>query len=47
MSLKSSYDTQWGPLMAAYSIASIPLILIFVFTMKLFVKGLSSGAVKG
>lgn len=47
MSLKSGYDTQWGPLMSAYCIASIPLILIFIFTMRLFVKGLSSGAVKG
>ena len=47
LSLKSGYDTQWGPLMSAYCIASIPLILIFIFTMKLFVKGLSSGAVKG
>jgi len=47
MSLNSGYDTQWGPLMAAYCIASIPLVLIFVFTMRLFVKGLSSGAVKG
>lgn len=47
MSLNSGYDTQWGPLMAAYCIASIPLILIFIFTMRLFVKGLSSGAVKG
>ncbi|MBU0714773.1 MAG: carbohydrate ABC transporter permease [Verrucomicrobia bacterium] len=47
MSLSSGYDRQWGPLMAAYCIASIPLVLIFVFTMRLFVKGLSSGAVKG
>ncbi|MBL4700250.1 MAG: carbohydrate ABC transporter permease [Phycisphaeraceae bacterium] len=47
MSLNAGYDTQWGPLMAAYCIASVPLILIFVFTMRLFVKGLSSGAVKG
>ena len=47
MSLSSGYDRLWGPLMAAYCIASIPLILIFVFTMRLFVKGLSSGAVKG
>ena len=29
------------------AIASIPMVLIFLFTMRLFVKGLSSGAVKG
>ena len=47
MSLNAGYDRQWGPLMAAYCIASIPLILIFIFTMKLFVKGIASGAIKG
>jgi ABC-type glycerol-3-phosphate transport system permease component len=30
-----------------YAIASIPLILLFLFTMRLFVKGLAAGAVKG
>ncbi len=47
MALNSGYDTQWGPLMAAYCLASIPLVLIFFFTMRLFVKGLSTGAIKG
>ena len=28
-------------------IASLPLILIFLFTMRLFVRGLSQGAIKG
>jgi hypothetical protein len=28
-------------------IAAIPLVLIFLFTMRLFVKGLTAGAVKG
>jgi len=28
-------------------IAAIPLVLIFMFTMRLFVKGLTAGAVKG
>ena len=36
----------WGPMMAGYTIASIPLIILFVFTSRLFVKGLSSGAIK-
>jgi len=30
-----------------HSIAAIPLVLIFLFTMRLFVKGLTAGAVKG
>lgn len=45
--MDSEYVKEWGPLMAGYTIASIPMILIFLFTMRLFVKGLSSGAVKG
>jgi len=32
---------------AAYAIAAVPLIILFLFAMKLFVKGLVGGAVKG
>lgn len=45
--LDGEYVKQWGRIMAAFFVASIPLLLIFLFTMKLFVKGLSSGAIKG
>lgn len=45
--LEGAYVKEWGPTMAAYAIASIPLVIIFLFTMRLFVKGLSSGALKG
>lgn len=38
--------TQWGNLMAGYTIASIPMIILFAFTSKLFVEGLASGALK-
>lgn len=43
----NSFIKLWGKLMAAYMFASLPLIVIFLFSMKLFVKGLSAGAVKG
>jgi ABC-type glycerol-3-phosphate transport system permease component len=43
---QGQYYTNWGPLMAGYVIASIPLIIMFAFTSRLFVKGLSSGAIK-
>jgi ABC-type glycerol-3-phosphate transport system permease component len=33
--------------MAGYALASIPIILLFIFSMKLFVRGLTEGAVKG
>ncbi|MEM6822596.1 MAG: carbohydrate ABC transporter permease [Verrucomicrobiota bacterium] len=45
--LEGEYVKQWGEMMAAYSIASLPLIVLFIFTMRLFVKGLAAGAVKG
>ena len=45
--MDSEYVKDWGALMSGYTIASIPLVLIFLFTMRLFVKGLASGAVKG
>lgn len=40
------YATLWGPLFAGYLIASIPLIVLFFFTMRYFIAGLSSGALK-
>jgi ABC-type glycerol-3-phosphate transport system permease component len=47
MRLEGEYVKQWGEMMAGYSIASIPLVVLFLFTMRFFVKGLSAGAVKG
>ena len=47
MMLDGEYHKQWGELMAAYSISALPLLIIFFFAMRLFVKGLASGAVKG
>jgi len=38
---------QWGELMAASVIMSIPAVLVFTFSQKLLVRGLSDGAVKG
>jgi ABC-type glycerol-3-phosphate transport system permease component len=45
--LDGEYVKQWGEIMAAYFVAAIPLIVIFLFCMKLFVRGLSAGAIKG
>jgi ABC-type glycerol-3-phosphate transport system permease component len=47
MMLAGEYDKHWGQLMAGYMISSIPLVIIFVFTMRLFVRGLGAGAIKG
>jgi ABC-type glycerol-3-phosphate transport system permease component len=37
---------QWGPMFAGYVIATIPLIVMFFFTMRYFVEGLATGAIK-
>ncbi len=41
-----SFMEQWGPLFAGYVISALPLIILFGFTMKLFIEGLASGAIK-
>jgi multiple sugar transport system permease protein len=45
--LDGEYVKQWGLIMSSFMVASIPLIIVFLFTMKLFIRGLSSGGVKG
>ncbi len=45
--LEGEYTRNWGQMMAGYTVASLPLVIMFLFCMKLFVRGLSSGAVKG
>ena len=45
--LDGEYVKQWGQMMGAFLIASIPLFILFIFCMKLFVRGLAAGAVKG
>ena len=45
--IDGEYVKEWGQIMATYFITSLPLIILFLFTMKLFVRGLSAGAIKG
>lgn len=40
------FNRDWGALMAGYTLASIPLIVVFVFAMRPFLEGLTSGAIK-
>jgi ABC-type glycerol-3-phosphate transport system permease component len=41
--MAGEYIKLWGPLMAGYALASIPVIILFIFSMRLFVKGMSEG----
>ncbi len=45
--LQGSYVKEWGPLMAAYFISAVPLVVLFAFTMRFFIRGISEGAIKG
>ncbi|MFB9278340.1 carbohydrate ABC transporter permease [Cohnella cellulosilytica] len=44
--LASSFPNDYGPLTAGYAIACVPLALLFIFGMRFFVQGMTSGAIK-
>jgi ABC-type glycerol-3-phosphate transport system permease component len=46
MTYQSAYYTRYGFMMAGLLIGSIPLVILFLFTSRWFVEGLTSGAVK-
>ncbi len=39
-------NQQFGPMFAGYVISAVPLMVLFAFTMRLFIRGLASGAIK-
>lgn len=41
------YSTNWPPLMALDVVATVPIVLLYLFFQRYFVGGLSAGAVKG
>ena len=45
-SIQSPVDTEWGALMAGSAVAVFPLLLIFVFSSRRLIEGLTAGAVK-
>ncbi len=47
MIFKGPHLTDWGSLMAASTIAVLPVALCFVWLQRFLVEGLSAGAVKG
>ena len=44
--LEGAYVREWGPTMAAYTISAVPLIFLFIFTMRYFIRGVGAGGVK-
>lgn len=45
-SFVGDYSNNWSVMFAAIVVSSIPLLLLFAFTQKHFVKGITGGAVK-
>ena len=45
-SLQSPVNTEWGALMAASAIATLPLLLLFMLSSRQLISGLTAGAVK-
>ena len=43
---KAQYLADWGNIMAAVLIMSLPILLLFIFAQRYFVSGLYAGAVK-
>lgn len=38
--------TSYGPMFAGYVLASIPLVIVFLFCMRYYIQGITSGALK-
>lgn len=47
MTFLGEASTNWGYMMAASVVASIPVTIIFIFLQRYFIQGLTAGAVKG
>ncbi len=45
-SLQSTVNTEWGALMTGSAIATLPLLILFAFSSRQLIAGLTAGAVK-
>jgi ABC-type glycerol-3-phosphate transport system permease component len=43
----TSFDIRWGEIMAIGTLATIPVVILFLFVQRHFLSGVLSGAVKG
>jgi ABC-type glycerol-3-phosphate transport system permease component len=47
MDFQGQYETNWGTMMAASILISIPVLIMFMFIQKQLISGLAEGAIKG
>jgi len=45
--LFGQYQTDWSKVLAVLTLSAIPVIILYLFMSKQFIKGLTAGAVKG
>jgi raffinose/stachyose/melibiose transport system permease protein len=45
--LFGQYQTDWSKVLAVLTLSAIPVITLYLFMSKQFIKGLTAGAVKG
>jgi ABC-type glycerol-3-phosphate transport system permease component len=43
----TSFDVRWGNIMALGTIATVPVVIMFMFVQRYFLRGVLEGAVKG
>jgi ABC-type glycerol-3-phosphate transport system permease component len=43
----TAYDVRWGEIMALGTLTTIPVVALFLFAQKYFLRGVLAGAVKG
>ncbi|MCC7275978.1 MAG: carbohydrate ABC transporter permease [Alphaproteobacteria bacterium] len=41
------YGREWGPLLASAMVATLPILVLFVFLQRYFLAGMTGGSVKG
>jgi ABC-type glycerol-3-phosphate transport system permease component len=47
MTFRDIWSADWGPMLAALSLASLPPIIFYFFFQKQFIRGMTAGALKG
>lgn len=47
MNFRDALQTDWGVLLAGMVIAALPIIILFIFMQKYFIRGMAAGSVKG
>jgi ABC-type glycerol-3-phosphate transport system permease component len=47
MTFRDIWASDWGPMLAALSMASLPPVIFYFFFQKQFIRGMTAGALKG